>query len=337
MKSIHSYIIYSLLIIYGFISCSQKSKNDSIETVNSEGTVKIERFDKALFNYLETPTANGESELKTDFKNFLPAFGYITIGEANADSSIFFPKLKQYYANDMLLHIYKDALSRFEDISKYETELSNANELIKKNFDGKQLPMLGIHISGFKSNTIAVEDYISISSDKYLGQDYPAYSQFFEDFQRIQMRPEMITRDILRAWIISEMKPDSKKKDLLEFSVNEGKILYTLSFLLPEWEKTDLLGYTEDQWKWCDDNEKNIWKVIIKNNYLFSTENLLISKFMAEAPHTAPISPESPGRIGAWLGFKIVDLYVKKSNVSIKDLLATDATSILKSSKYNPQ
>jgi len=236
----------------------------------------------------------------------------------------------------MLSRIYDDALSTFSDLSAYEKELSIANQNISENFPNKSLPKLYVHVSGFKENAMVVNEGISISIDKYLGTDYPAYKQFFEDYQRIQMQPKMIVRDYLRAWLLSDAITAPQKAVLLDEIIREGKVLYSLSKLLPDWSNEDLIGYTPEQITWCTENEKQIWTTVVQKNHLYEQDYQIINKYINEAPYTATLTPNSPGRTGAWLGWQIVKSYVSKKNVPLSLLMNIEAQQLLKDAGYAP-
>ena len=329
-----------LCFLFGFLSmhsCSGQGSKDSAATVQP-ATLKIQRFDKDFHQYLTDPTdINKQKTLKARYEEFLPAFGRVTINNSDSYKKEFYIKLQQYFSNDILTKIYNDAINTFSDVSKYELELSNADYLIAQNFKGKHLPSLYMHVSGFKENVMVLDNMISISGDKYLGMDYPIYKQFFENYQLIQMQPKMVSRDYLKAWLVSEKAIFAEpKKTLLTEMVNEGKILYALSVLLPEWNAADLIAYTPEQFKWCNDNESIIWKQIIQQNHLYDSNFLTIQKYISEAPYTVTLSSESPGRVGCWVGWQIVKAYMNKNNIQLTDLLAADSQKILKGSLYNP-
>ena len=332
-----------LFIFLALCSCSAKSTNDSIAespvTVAEpiSVTVNIQRFDKDLWSYLDNPTPENMRLINNKYKEFLPAFGRITINNSDTFKPEFFSRLRQYFSNEMLGGIYKNTLDTFSDMTSYEEELSVAEKLISENFSGKKLPLLSMHVSGFKENVMVLEGVISISGDKYLGKDYAAYRQFFDDYQRLQMEPGMITRDYLRAWLLSDdVMLIEEKKNLLTEMVQEGKVLYTLSQLLPSWADTKLIGYTADNLKWCEENESKIWKAIVSQNHLYGQDYLMIQKYMNTANYTATLSTESPGRVGAWVGWQIVKAYVAKNATPFGDLLKLDAQKVLKGSVYNP-
>lgn len=316
---------------------SRKHRDDSTPIQDQGELISIKRFDQDLYKYLQTPSSQLQNSLVKSYGTFLGAFGTITINNSDFNTASYFSDLKGYFSNPMLFQIYKDALDTFSVVLPYEKELSAANKLIQKHLPGKQLPALGMHISGFKANTIVLSDFISISTDRYLGADYSGYKDFFEDYQRRQMKPQMISRDFLKAWILTEIATSNKKNDLLSEIINEGKVLYALQLLLPDWSEADLIGYTPQQFEWSKNKEKEIWKTTIEQNYLFSTDYMTISKYLEDAPYTATISTESPGRLGAWVGWQIVKAYAENTGVGLDSIIKeSNMQHILKQSKYNP-
>lgn len=193
-----------------------------------------------------------------------------------------------------------------------------------------------MHVSGFRANVIIVNNLISLSIDKYLGSDYPAYQSFFQPYERLQMQPEDIVKDYIKAWLISDIIKPADHETLLSAMIDEGKILYALSILLPGEDTDNLIGYTSQQSAWCKNNEKDIWQKIVKENYLYSTDHMLITRLTNDAASTTVVSPQSPGRVGAWIGWQIVNQYANKKGFLLEDILSMDAQTILKGAKYNP-
>jgi hypothetical protein len=59
---------------------------------------------------------------------------------------------------------------------------------------------------------------------------------------------------------------------------------------------------------------------------------------MNDAPFTATISQESPGRLGTWVGWQIIKSYMdENTDVSLQQLMkTTDYQLILNKSGYQP-
>ena len=333
--------IFIFITLSSFNSCAGNTEKPHNKTyVQDQSILKIQRFDKDFHSYLANPTEEQYTILRTKYPNFLKAFGVVTVNlqDEELDNPVLFKQLMEpYFSNAALSKIYADALTLFSDLSTYELELTKANDLIKTYFIGKELPGLSIHVSGFKANTIVLDSIISVSTDKYLGKDYSGYKPFFESYQTIQMELKYIVRDFLKAWLMSEFRETNQRKNLLSEVIYQGKILYALNQLLPEWDESDILGYTEQQQEWCEEHAKDIWKMTIDHNYLFNSDSQVIQKYMEDAPYTAIISAESPGRVGLWLGLQIIKNYAKNTGHDLQSILLENNNQLLlKSAKYNP-
>lgn len=331
MKNITCLLAFTILSLIG---CSGTVRSDNNPAGN--GKISIIRFDKDIYNYLQNPETEKENILKEKYPLLLSAFGRIAMEDSNQKT--FFPTLREYFSHPMLMQIYKDALSTFEDVTIYEKELSSASDIVTQHLSGKKLPQFTMHVSGFKENVIIVNNLISISIDKYLGSNYSAYQEFFQPYERQQMETKYIARDYLKAWLISDIikTNTTDKENLLSAMITEGKILYALSILLPEYKIEDVIGYTASQTSWCKQNEKNIWLKIVKQDYLYSSDHMLITRLINDAPNTSLISQDAPGRVGCWIGLQIVSQFAKKKNASLEDIIEADIETIFKDSKYNP-
>ena len=82
--------------------------------------------------------------------------------------------------------------------------------------------------------------------------------------------------------------------------------------------------------------QKYFVQKIVKENYLYSTDHMLITRLTNDAASTIVVSPQSPGRVGAWIGWQIVNQYANKKGFLLEDILSMDAQTILKGAKYNP-
>lgn len=79
-----------------------------------------------------------------------------------------------------------------------------------------------------------------------------------------------------------------------------------------------------------------IWAHFIDRELLYEQNPRVKEKYLGERPTTAEIGPSCPGRIGQWLGWRIVDKFrTENPDVSFKELMQMeDAQEILRLSKY---
>ena len=81
-----------------------------------------------------------------------------------------------------------------------------------------------------------------------------------------------------------------------------------------------------------------MWTFLVERKMLFSTDYMTINKLINPTPFTALFTNESPGRAAVWLGYKIIESYMKNNDVSIPQLIADENyQGILERSKFNPK
>jgi hypothetical protein len=100
----------------------------------------------------------------------------------------------------------------------------------------------------------------------------------------------------------------------------------------------EVMGWTKEQWDWCVRNEREIWHLVMDKRDLFKTESLVLTGYLNDGPFTSEVSQDAPGRLGIWLGWRIVESYMEHNeSVSLQDLMAEgDAQKILELSFYKP-
>jgi hypothetical protein len=82
-----------------------------------------------------------------------------------------------------------------------------------------------------------------------------------------------------------------------------------------------------------------VWSYLIEKNELFGKGEALIRAYIEEAPFTKPFGNDSPGRIGTFLGWKLIQSYMtNNSEVTLPELMhETDYQKILNTAKFKPQ
>jgi uncharacterized protein YjaZ len=145
--------------------------------------------------------------------------------------------------------------------------------------------------------------------------------------------------DIVSAFSVRQIVPPTDNT-LLSQMIYTGKDLYLKDILLPDYTDADKIGYTAEQYLWCQENETYMWRYLVENSYLYDTDQKLIPRFINPAPFSKfylEIDNESPGRTGVWLGWQIVRAYMENNQVSIQQMLQTDAKGIFEKSRYKPK
>jgi len=310
-------------------SCSGNKTNDK------QPDFPIIRFDTNLYRYLTQNTP--DSVLRND-KDFLDVLGSGVIDIGKSDSTGFYSRLKNYFSDSTLMRIYQDEQEKFSNITEINKELSNGLTVFLQQFPKIKPPKVYLHVSGLNQNIVVTDDILSLSADKYLGSDYPLYQNYFYDYQRQLMSPDRIVPDYLLGFMMANLPFTGDEDVLLDRMLYEGKLRYFLSQLLPSRQEWEYIGYDKEQYEWCTQHQSLIWKTILENHHLFTADYMTTNLYLKDAPNTAALPAESPGRVGIWLGYQIISTFMRqKPNTGWQELMAlTDYQSLLKQSKYKP-
>lgn len=326
------YLTLILLLLSNISLFSQKNTEQ-----NRSEELKINRLDKELFEYIKLPSVLAEKQILSKNKELLEALAQTLNIQYTTDTEML-SALKKYFSHPSLFDIYKTTEGEFINMSKYEEELSAVLKRASSVMVISQPTYFYTHVSGFKENIIAINNIISLSLDKYLGENFKYYTGYFDAEERSQMIPKMIVRDYTIGWILSNyVKSGNMKNDnLLAHFIYQGKLYYILSELLPDYSINELMGCSLREIDWYKEHEKHLWKEIVKNNYLYSNDKGIINTWMLDKDIPYFTMSDSPGKVGYWIGYQLVKKYMSNTSGSIKELLEMDDSIILKKSKYTP-
>ena len=59
-----------------------------------------------------------------------------------------------------------------------------------------------------------------------------------------------------------------------------------------------------------------MWESILRFQHLYSTDPLVIAKYIGEAPRTSYFPEKAPGKAAVWTGYQIVETYMNKHQES---------------------
>ena len=300
--------------------------------------ITIHRFDNDLYDYLSGNKT--QEDLAEKHQGFLDLFGERIIGIGRSDSEDFFPSLRQYFSHPELLQLYQDETELFSDISSVEESLSTGFHFLTSTFDSLEIPQIYMHTSGLNQNIIISEQYLSISADKYLGEQYPMYNKYFYDYQRRNMIQERLACDYLLGFLMSTFPiaaTNNGMPTLLDEIIYQGKLLYLITLAMPA--DAVFMCYNQEEEDWFQENEADVWTFIVQEKHLFSQNRMVISKYIQEAPYSSFFSEQSPSKIGVRVGLQIVRSYMKNNKrASLPELMrpTEDGQSFLQKSKYRP-
>ena len=331
--------IFLFILCVVFMTACQKGRTYFPKDIEPQ-EIEIVRFDNALMNVHEATVAHDIRVLYDEFPVFMPLWVEDILGIPVADTA-YLEKALPEFLNDTL-YGFRQTNAReqelFADVSGLEKSLSKAFSRIQWLYPETEIPVFYLFVSGFQMPIYFGDELMGIGADMYLGSDYEYYNRVVYDYQKQTMRPECIPVDVVTAYLFHVLPYTSTKSRLLDQMLYRGKIMYLTAQIFDELPGYEVMGWTQEQWNWCVENEQAIWHLVMDKRDLFKTESLVLTSYLNDGPFTSEISQDSPGRLGIWLGWRIVESYMEhNSQVSLQELIAEpDAQKILEESYYRP-
>ncbi len=330
----------SILIILTIVLCGCGNQYQYIPKDIEPVDVEIVRFDRAQLSVRPDSVSVDIHQLYADYETFMPMFVEGVLGLPTEDTAYLCEMYARFLTDTVMGFAQTNALvqEKFVNVDSLQETLNMAFARLHYLYPEWDIPKVYLFVSGFNSSVIYYENIMGVGVDMYLGSDYPYYNQVVYDYQKQTMRKECIAGDLLSMYLAYNIPYNSKYNRLLEQMIFRGKQMFLLSQLLPHEPTWEIIGYSKEQWDWCVQYEQAIWNRIMEKRDLFKTESSVLSSYMNDGPFTAEVTQESPGRLGLWMGWRIVDSYMRNNkDVSLLELMnSNDAQKILEQSFYKP-
>jgi hypothetical protein len=248
--------------------------------------------------------------------------------------------LQVFFDNKYIGELYADVQKKFENTDKIEQDFSDALTRYHALFPQQTVPQVVGVITGFAQANALTDSSIVVGLDMFLGSGYKFYPtvQRINTYQRHRLTPDYIVPNSVQLLAEDVVGKGNFTNNLLENMVHQGKILYVCKALQPRTPDSIILGYTSRQTQWTVNSEGSVWAYMVENELIYSTQQLVIAKFMNDAPFTAGLPKASPGRLGRFVGWQMVKSYMERNpTTTLPQLLGLSAEKILSASGYKPQ
>jgi hypothetical protein len=250
--------------------------------------------------------------------------------------------LKAYLQDTVMIALHQIAEKTIKT-DQLLKELETAFGYYKVFYPDDSIPKIITIIPGLDLTMPSVyiyDDVLFVNVDMYLGADLHYYKAVeLPLYISERCTPTYLPIKKKKKAMVYKHLGEMPRTTLIENMITEGKKLYFTEMMFPNWDERLIIGYSEEKYKWANDYSGNAWNYMIEKNELFGKGDALIRCYIEEAPFTKPFGNESPGRIGAFLGWKLIQSYMKNNpDVTLADLMQdVDYQKILNSSKFKPQ
>lgn len=310
----------SILVCF-FLSCSKEKQNaPDLSGITSDP--EIIRFEQLFY----------ESSAE-DLPDLKARFPYLFPGD-NADS-VWVNKIE----DEDEQYLYEEVQKQYTDFSEQRSRLESLFKHMKYYFPSFEEPRIITMVTqvDYNNKVLYADSLLFVGLDLYLGEDHEVYGDF-PAYVKQNYQKDRLVVDVADALVRPILRP-SDDNSFVSRMIQEGKRLEILGLLLPEVPKEEIIGYSQEQWNWAQMSESNIWKYFVQNELLYSTDPELSRRFIEEAPFSKfymEVDRDSPGRIGSWFGWRIVEAYWSNDDPGMRELITVDNEELFKRSKYKP-
>lgn len=333
-----------LIICTMLVGC--RKKNTPVEVTKPKLTaeqietsknveINILRYEQDLFNI-------DQSNMSAAFASMYGKYPENIIAKGSWNNTEMLQSIRGFISDPVITEIYKDTQKQFSDLSEFKNAITPAMTLYLTHFPNERIPDFCTLVSGIDfqmPQVFGYENTIFICLDMYLGKDYKQYAQAgMPKYIAARCDKKYMATDCFSKALVYRHLPDKTLVTLLDNMVDAGKKMLFTQTMFPTTPAQDILGYSKEQYKWATSHESAVWHALIEKNKVYDNSEDVIRRMMDETPFTRDFGNDSPGRLGVFIGYQIVQSYMKSHpGTTLKDLMAmTDSQKFLKESGYKP-
>jgi len=336
--------IIALILCTVLVGCTKKNKPVEVTTpeLTEEQVENAKNFEIKLLRYEQDLFNIDQDNMAAAFASMYGKYPDNIVGKNAWKNKEMLMSIKGFINDPVIQEIYKDTEAQFGDMSDFKMQITPALALYLTHFPNEKIPDFCTLVSGIDfqmPQVFGYENTIFICLDMYLGKGNKHYGQAgMPNYIAARCDKKYMATDCFSKALVYKHLPDKTLVTLLDNMVDAGKKMLFTQTLFPTTEPQDILGYSEDQYKWATSHESAIWHRMIEKNMVYDNSEDLIRRMMDETPFTRDFGNDSPGRLGVFIGFQIVQSYMRTHpGTTLKDLMAmTDSQKLLKESGYKP-
>jgi hypothetical protein len=324
-------------LVLSLWSCDQEEKETCVVKPDLS-SVKID----LQFEQLQDTLANIRS--KQEVMRFLktqPAIrDYIFRRSEYPDDSAFVNALYNKFTNPGIDTLLQETKRVFGDLSSLKSQFEEAFTNIKAYYPDFITPKIQTVLSGLETDLLVSDTLVVVSLDYYLGKGAKYRPKFYEYLLR-RYDPEDIVPSVMMLYGIDSRlnKTDLNDKTVLADMISYGKAFYFAKHMLPCVPDSVFMWYTSEEISGARSNEDLIWARFIQDKVVYSTNMIDKRNYLGERPITTQVGEKCPGRIGQWVGWRIVKQYMQThKGTTLPELMnISNAQQLFKESNYKPK
>lgn len=315
--------------------------------------IEIARFDQDFFELDTIQLNSGLNVLAEKYPDFFSAYLTAILGVNPADSlaplainaflNTYRPvyKIAQDLVNTHLEEVKNGVEAGMQWMQYLVPSFKPDSPFVITTFIGPMDAFENFSIGDY--GDVRTANGVGVALQLHLGSDNPIYVQgmqsgIFYQYQVNRFTPETMLVNAMKNLIEDHFPYQAAGKSLMEEMVEKGKRMYLLKRVLPEVDDSILIGYTGSQYEGALKNEAMIWQFFVKNDLLYNIDLSINQQYIRDGPKTPELGEASPGYIGLFTGWRLVEAYMENnSGITIEQLMKTPVNTVFQKSGYKPK
>lgn len=332
MKKLFWFILSGIVVL----GCNKdEEKCAFIPDVSAvEAEFSFESFEETLANI------NSKQEMITFFTQEPMIRDYVFRRTSYPDDSVFINTIYTKLTNPHFDSLLTETQKVFGDLTGLRSTFEEAFTNLKYYYPDFTPPKVQTLISGLDTDLFVSDSLIIVSLDYYLGPGAKFRPAIYEYLLRQYVKENIVPSCMLIYGISDRFnKTDLTDKTVLADMITYGKAYYFAKHMLPCVPDSVFTWYTPEEIEGSRKNQDLIWARFIEDRVLYSTSHVIKQKYLGERPKTLEVGDKCPGRIGHWLGWQIVNSYMKAHpETTLPQLMNLGgAQKLFRESKYKPE
>lgn len=305
-------ILFILISVIALSACQPDGQEDDSLGV---ARIKVIRYDRLQYEAVALNSFSAWQKMSTDCPQATKLLVEDVLGIGRANMPNLDERIEAYYSDTVLLKLMEDATMKFKDMAPIEKGLTSGFMKLKREIPSFVIPQVYSQISALNQSVVVGDSLLGFSIDKYMGADYPLYQNYYYAYQRRSMTPDRILPDCFTFYLLSQypFPWEEGNRTFFDIMTYQGKIAWVVSRIL-EYDKdgATILGYTNDEIKWCKKNKAQIWNYMKREKHLDSTDPMVIRAYTRPDPSIVFKGEKIPSCLGIWMGYQLIDAYMNQ-------------------------
>jgi hypothetical protein len=328
-KMLNNLLKYSSVIVLAvnIVACNSNN-NPDVSDIKID--LSIRRFERELFAVankasMQTLLNNNENYVKSLYRTF-------------ADDTAFVSHLYYLVKHPGTQKFYNETQTKFGDLENLKKELESAFKHIKYYYPDFKTPKVMTTFTGLENDMFVSDTLIIIALESFIGPK-ATYRPDQPNYVLNRYAEQYIVPTIVRYLSNDYNKQNLGDQTFLADMVFFGKSFEFTKTMMPATPDSLIMGYSQATLDNTWAAQDQIWAHLIDKSVLYSKNPTQKEIYLGERPKVSEIGPECPGRIGQWVGWRIIGRYrTQKPDVTFESLMANaNIAEIFRDSGYRGQ